>query len=145
MEEEKKSVTSWSTFCSVNQHFKKLSFPSLRKVGRGSQLFWENVTTRPSGADILNMAVRRSHLRSSMVLRGRLRLLNTHTWAAGMGSLSLAGKLEWCPLLSSSTAPPSSQRCVPWWLYLVILVMDVDSENIKMPSKFKDLILLNKT
>lgn len=112
---EKKSVTSWSTFCSVNQHLKKLSLPSLRKVGRGSQLFWENVTTRPSGADILNMAVRRACLRSSMVLRWRLLLPHTRTWAAGMGSLSLAGthKLEWCPLPTRSTAPPASQRCVP--------------------------------
>lgn len=64
-EEWKKSVTSSSTFCSVNQHFKKLSFPFHAEVGRVSQLFWENVTTRPSGADIFNMAVRRAQLRSS--------------------------------------------------------------------------------
>lgn len=146
MEEgRKKSVTSWSTFCSVNQHFKKLSFPSLRKVGRGSQLFWENVTSRPSGADILNMAVRRSQLKCSMVPRRSLCLL-IHTpgqqgWAASHLQGSWNGAL--CPP-APQLLPPPRDVC-PWRLYLVIWVMDVDSENIKMPSKFKDLILLNKT
>lgn len=46
--------------------FKKLSFPFRREVGRGSQVFWADVTTRPSGTDIFNMAARRAHLKSSM-------------------------------------------------------------------------------
>lgn len=52
---------------------------------------------------------------------------------------------------NGALCPPTPQLLPPprdvcsWWLHLVILVMDVDSEDIKMPSKFKDLILLNKT
>lgn len=107
-------------------------------------MFSENVTTRPSGADILNMAVRRSHLRSSMVLWRRL-LQQRPGWVAGMQASHWqeSGTSALCPAAPQLFPPP--RYVCSWWLYLVILVMDVDSENIKMPSKFKDLILLNKT
>jgi hypothetical protein len=107
-------------------------------------MFSENVTTRPSGADILNMAVRRSHLRSSTVL-GRRLLQQRPGWAAGMqvSHWQESWTNAFCPA-APQLLPPPRDVC-SWWLYLVILVMDVDSENIKMPSKFKDLILLNKT
>jgi hypothetical protein len=86
------------------------------------------------------MAVRRAHLRSSMDVQEAVASAGFPQPGQGMTEVShMLVNLECSPLPSSFPQalpwllPPPKEACTQR-LYLVILVKDVDSENIKTPS-----------